>query len=135
LPFLQVFATDQDDPETENAHLRYSLISQIPNNRNILMFQIDPETGEISTTEEGQEMLKARAGIQYARGEDWSSDSLKAKFTEYCMAQDIPYEENPFFTCVERQGLFLEIRDAQVRWPQIGISQFFLDCFRLVMGK
>lgn len=58
----------------------------------------------------GEEMLKASEGIQYARGEDQSIDSLKAKFNDYCSVQDIPYEENPFFTCVERQGLFPESR-------------------------
>ncbi|KAM4735247.1 cadherin-17 [Anableps anableps] len=105
VPFIQVSATDQDDPETPNARLRYSLVSQIPNNHNILLFQIDPETGEISTTKEGEEMLKARSEIQYARGEERSIDSLKAKFDEYCPVQNIPYENNPFFSCVERQEM------------------------------
>lgn len=58
----------------------------------------------------GEEMLKAREGIQYSRGEDRSIDALKVKFDEYCPAQSIPYEENPFFTCVKRAGLFPEYR-------------------------
>uniref|UniRef100_A0A8C6M0Z8 Cadherin 17, LI cadherin (liver-intestine) n=1 Tax=Nothobranchius furzeri TaxID=105023 RepID=A0A8C6M0Z8_NOTFU len=105
--FTRVFASDRDDPETANALLSYSLVSQIPNNHNILMFQIHPDTGEISTTREGssQRMLKARAGIQYSRGEDRSIDALKTKFEEFCPVQKIPYEENPFFTCVERAEL------------------------------
>lgn len=52
-PFTRVFALDQDDPQTPNSHLSYSLVSQIPNKHNVLLFQIDPNTGEISTTEEG----------------------------------------------------------------------------------
>ncbi|XP_061572767.1 cadherin-17 [Cololabis saira] len=100
--FTQVFASDMDDPETPNAQLSYSLVSQIPNNHNILLFQIDPNTGEISTTEEGEEMLKAKEGIHYGRGEDGSIDALKGKFDEYCSVQKVPYEQNPFFTCVER---------------------------------
>ncbi|XP_015260440.1 PREDICTED: cadherin-17 [Cyprinodon variegatus] len=104
-PFIRVFASDRDDPETPNAQLRYSLVSQIPSHKNTFLFQIDPDTGDISTTPEGEEMLKASEGIQYARGEDQSIDSLKAKFNDYCTVQDIPYEENPFFTCVERQEI------------------------------
>ncbi|XP_034730426.1 cadherin-17 [Etheostoma cragini] len=101
-PFTRVFALDQDDPQTPNAHLSYSLVSQIPNNHHILLFQIDPNTGEISTTEAGERMIKARQGIQYGKGEDQSIDALKTKFNDYCPVQNIPYEENPFFTCVER---------------------------------
>lgn len=53
----------------------------------------------------GEQMLKAREGIQYGKGEDRSIDALKTKFKDYCPVQNIPYEENPFFTCVERAGL------------------------------
>ncbi|XP_041648545.1 cadherin-17 [Cheilinus undulatus] len=103
--FTRVFALDRDDPQTPNAHLHYSLVSQIPSKHNTLMFQIDPNTGEISTTEEGERALKAREGIHYGRGEDRSVDTLKAKFSEYCPAPRIPFEDNPFFTCVERAEL------------------------------
>ncbi|XP_071772931.1 cadherin-17 [Centroberyx gerrardi] len=103
VPFTRVFASDRDDPESPNAHLRYSLVNQIPNRQNTLLFQINPVTGEISTTQEGEQMLKAREGIQYARGEDHSSEALKRKFDEYCSpTEDIPYEHNPFYNCVER---------------------------------
>ncbi|KAK2844546.1 hypothetical protein Q5P01_011205 [Channa striata] len=101
-PFTRVFALDHDDPETPNAHLSYSLVSQIPNKNGVLFFQINPNTGEISTTEEGQKMLKARDGIQFSKGEVRSIDTLKTKFDDYCPGQDKPYEQNPFFTCVER---------------------------------
>uniref|UniRef100_A0A8C5ECI2 Cadherin domain-containing protein n=1 Tax=Gouania willdenowi TaxID=441366 RepID=A0A8C5ECI2_GOUWI len=102
LPFTRVFASDLDDPQTPNAQLKYSLVSQIPNKKNVLLFQINPKTGEISTSDEGQQMLKAREGIQYGREEDQSTEMLKMKFDEFCPVQNIPYEENPFFTCVER---------------------------------
>ncbi|KAM3873332.1 cadherin-17 [Diretmus argenteus] len=103
VPFTRVFASDGDDPESPNAHLSYSLVNQIPNRQNTLFFQVDPVTGEISTTKEGEEMLKAREGIQYSRGEERSSNTLKRKFDEYCApTQDIPYELNPFYNCVER---------------------------------
>ena len=55
----------------------------------------------------GQRLLKAREGVVYSRSQDGSShDALKRKFDEYCSPiQDVPYELNPFFTCVERAGM------------------------------
>ncbi|KAM3613653.1 uncharacterized protein V6R79_002931 [Siganus canaliculatus] len=105
VPFTRVFAFDHDDPTTPNAHLSYSLVSQIPSKQNVKLFQIDSHTGEISTTEEGRKMLKSREGIQYNSGEERTSEVLKAKFNSYCPLQQVPYEQNPFYTCVERQEL------------------------------
>ncbi|CAJ1062189.1 cadherin-17 [Xyrichtys novacula] len=103
--FTRVFGLDRDDPLTPNALLKYSLVSQIPSKHSTLMFQIDPDTGAISTTEQGEQQLKAREGIHYGKGEERSTEALKMKFSEYCPVQAIPYEENPFFTCVERAEL------------------------------
>lgn len=49
-------------------------------------------------------MLKAREGIQYNRGEDKTIETLKTKFDNYCPGQNIPYDQNPFYTCMERAG-------------------------------
>lgn len=105
VPFIRVFATDRDDPETPNAHLSYSLVSQIPSKHQNPFFQINNVTGEISTTEEGKQMLKAQEGIQYSKEEDWSTEVLKRKFDGYCPEQIIPYEQNPFFTCVVKSEM------------------------------
>lgn len=56
----------------------------------------------------GQKLLKARDGIQFSRGEDTNLDNLKMTFDHYCPVKNTPYEENPFFTCVERAGLFTD---------------------------
>ncbi|KAM6967481.1 cadherin-17 [Aplochiton taeniatus] len=106
-PFARVFATDLDDPKTPNADLSYSLVKQIPNQQDTLFFQVNSVTGEISTTEKGQRLLKAREAIQYTRGETHgSSDILKKKFDEFCTpTADIPYELNPFYSCVQRAEL------------------------------
>lgn len=53
IPFVRVFATDADDPDTPNTQLSYSIESQIPNPSGVVFFTIDPNTGEISTTDEG----------------------------------------------------------------------------------
>ncbi|XP_028986162.1 cadherin-17 [Betta splendens] len=102
VPFTRVFALDEDDPESPNARLSYSLVSQIPNKHGVLLFQVDPVTGEVSTTEEGQRRLKAREAIQYSSGEDPTVETLRRKFSDYCPGHAVPYEANPFFTCVER---------------------------------
>lgn len=107
VPFTRVFASDLDDPASPNAHLKYSLVSQIPNKHHTALFQINADTGEISTTAEGAQMLKAREGIKYSRGEDQSIEALRTKFDHFCSpVQSIPYEENPFFTCVERAEIW-----------------------------
>ncbi|XP_031643394.1 cadherin-17-like [Oncorhynchus kisutch] len=100
--FARVFATDLDDPESPNAHLSYTLVSQIPNRDNTLFFQINSNTGEISATAEGERLLKARESVIHSRGGDFS-DSLKKRFDDYCTPTgDIPYELNPFYSCVQR---------------------------------
>ncbi|KAJ0066145.1 hypothetical protein NL108_001380, partial [Boleophthalmus pectinirostris] len=107
VPFTRVAASDLDDPASVNAHLKYSLVRQIPSKHNTDLFQVNADTGEISTTPEGAQLLKAREGIRYSRGEDQSLEALKTKFDHFCSpVQTIPYDENPFFTCVERAGLY-----------------------------
>uniref|UniRef100_A0A6Q2Z5W4 Cadherin 17, LI cadherin (liver-intestine) n=2 Tax=Esox lucius TaxID=8010 RepID=A0A6Q2Z5W4_ESOLU len=102
VPFMRVFATDLDDPHSLNAQLKYTLVSQIPNRDNVLLFQMDGNTGQISTTTDGERLLKARDSVISSRGGD-ISDSLKSKFDEYCKpVQEIPYDLNPFYSCVLR---------------------------------
>lgn len=57
----------------------------------------------------GQQQLKAREAIHYSRGEDQSIDALKTKFNDYCPGHVIPYDANPFFTCVERAGWYPDV--------------------------
>ncbi|XP_062404703.1 cadherin-17-like [Sardina pilchardus] len=102
-PFVRVVASDTDDPNTANAALRYSIVKQIPITQTA-WFQIDPETGEISTTEDGAKLLKARAGFRYSRGEERGSrEVLEKNFKDFCLpTHDIPYEDNPLFACMLR---------------------------------
>lgn len=65
----------------------------------------------------GERMLKATEGIQYSRGEDQNIDSLKITFDDYCPEQKVPYEANPFFTCVARAGLYTEVSSAATISP------------------
>ncbi|XP_073669283.1 cadherin-2-like [Paramisgurnus dabryanus] len=51
--FMTVTATDADDPNTKNAEVRYSIISQDPPSPNPNMFAIKPVTGVIRVNSEG----------------------------------------------------------------------------------
>ncbi|XP_015213238.2 cadherin-17 [Lepisosteus oculatus] len=105
-PFLQVFATDMDDPNTPNARLNFTISNQIPDHLKTPMFQINAATGEISTTPEGAAALKASKVFMFDKEEDVDKvDHLRKKFDEYCIPKEnIPYERNPFFTCVQQRG-------------------------------
>lgn len=49
-------------------------------------------------------MLKAREGIHYNRDEDQTMEALRTKFDSFCPVHIIPYDQNPFYTCMERAG-------------------------------
>lgn len=81
VPFTQVFASDRDDPETANARLSYSLVSQIPNKNNIPLFQIDRHTGEISLTAQGNSThgcadRKPNTGVKKWVHQPWEVSNL-----------------------------------------------------------
>ncbi|MCJ8747438.1 hypothetical protein PDJAM_G00153380 [Pangasius djambal] len=56
--FMTISATDADDPKTENANIRYSIISQDPALPQPNMFEINPITGEIQVNAEGLDRKK-----------------------------------------------------------------------------
>ncbi|XP_048009767.1 cadherin-17 [Megalobrama amblycephala] len=102
--FMQVSASDADDPDTVNAQLKFSIVNQIPSPRDTFYFDINPDNGEIFITDEGAEFLRARPTVTYSRDEvRGSPDVLRKKFEDYCIPKNnIPLENNPFYTCVER---------------------------------
>ncbi|XP_054048796.1 cadherin-17 isoform X1 [Rissa tridactyla] len=52
-PFMQVHATDRDDPATPHAQLTYSILHHFPNPYSEMLFQIDNVTGAISPSKKG----------------------------------------------------------------------------------
>ncbi|PKK34448.1 cadherin 17, LI cadherin (liver-intestine) [Columba livia] len=56
-PFMQVHATDRDDPTTPHAQLRYSILHHFPNPYGEMLFEIDSVTGEISPSRTGSYYL------------------------------------------------------------------------------
>lgn len=58
----------------------------------------------------GARLIKAREGLALKKGEEeHDTEFLKKKFDGYCPVKTIAYEENPFFTCMERAGLHVEV--------------------------
>ncbi|XP_069076576.1 cadherin-17 isoform X1 [Pleurodeles waltl] len=57
--FITVYATDADEPGTPNAQLFYKIVHQIPAMDGVMLFSINSETGEISTTSEGFNLIDA----------------------------------------------------------------------------
>lgn len=51
---MKVEARDRDDPNTLHAELRYGQLDQTPRIPSSQMFFINPRTGDISLTEEGE---------------------------------------------------------------------------------
>ncbi|XP_006761275.1 PREDICTED: cadherin-17 [Myotis davidii] len=56
-PFMYVNATDLDDPDTPNGQLFYQIVMQLPKINNVMYFQINNKTGEISLTFAGSKEL------------------------------------------------------------------------------
>ncbi|XP_077349164.1 cadherin-17 [Lithobates pipiens] len=65
MPFLTVYATDEDDPSTPNGQLVYKIEQQIPDPIKVRFFQINNSTGKISTTINATNNLKAEDKIEY----------------------------------------------------------------------
>ncbi|XP_078543160.1 cadherin-17 [Lissotriton helveticus] len=57
--FVTVYATDADEAGTPNAQLSYSIARQNPLLDKVMLFKINNETGEISTTSEGFDLIDA----------------------------------------------------------------------------
>lgn len=50
---MTVSATDADDPNTDNADIRYSIVEQIPQEPHPNMFAINPISGAIRVNADG----------------------------------------------------------------------------------
>ncbi|MFT7816774.1 cadherin-16 [Arapaima gigas] len=57
IPFMKLMATDRDDPDTQHAELRYSLMGQTPRIPSSQMFFVDARSGEVSLTDDGASSL------------------------------------------------------------------------------
>lgn len=65
IPFMYVNATDLDDPATLNGQLFYHILLQLPKVGEVMYFQVDNKTGEISLTKEGCQELDPSKNSAY----------------------------------------------------------------------
>lgn len=54
---MTISATDADDPNTDNADIRYSIISQSPPEPSPNMFAVNPVTGAVRVNAEGLDSI------------------------------------------------------------------------------
>lgn len=58
----------------------------------------------------GARLIEARDGFTLRKGEEeHDAEYLKRMFDGFCPVKTHSYEENPFFTCMERAGLHVEV--------------------------
>ncbi|XP_066511037.1 uncharacterized protein [Hoplias malabaricus] len=76
--FMKVTATDADDPNTENADIRYSIFSQNPVKPNPNMFNINPVTGAIRVSADGLDREKYPEYTLEIQAADWMGTGLTA---------------------------------------------------------
>ncbi|XP_053571179.1 cadherin-17 [Bombina bombina] len=118
-PFLTVYATDPDDPDTPNAQLSFSILRQIPQPDTFMVFQINNKTGAISTTLNGSVILDVTKLNRYELvvevsdlAEHSFSDTVKVVIT----VKENLWKAPPPVSIAENTNEGLPIKITEVRW-------------------
>ncbi|XP_028665277.2 cadherin-4-like [Erpetoichthys calabaricus] len=77
--FMTVTAIDKDDPNTDHAKIKYSILSQIP--PNLPVFAISPDTGSISVMSPGLDREKAAKYKLIVEAADMNGEGLRTLTT------------------------------------------------------
>ncbi|XP_053324355.1 cadherin-17 [Spea bombifrons] len=123
IPFVTVYATDADDPETPNAQLHYEILQQIPDPYKVRLFQINNKTGAIYITLNGSQLLDSEAHNSYELLIG-VSDSAERPFRAntkvfVTVLENIWLKPKPV-TIVENSTEPHPIKITQVRWNDDG---------------
>uniref|UniRef100_A0A8C9PDZ0 Cadherin-17 n=1 Tax=Spermophilus dauricus TaxID=99837 RepID=A0A8C9PDZ0_SPEDA len=132
-PFMYVNATDLDDPATPNGQLFYQIVIQLPNVNNVMYFQINNKTGEISLTPQGSQQLdpvknpsyNLVVSVQDMGGQtensfsDTASVDIKVKENIWKAPEPVEIEENS--TAPH------PLKITQVRWNEPGAHYSLSD--------
>ncbi|XP_026802549.3 EP-cadherin isoform X3 [Pangasianodon hypophthalmus] len=86
--FLTISAIDADDPNTDNADIRYSIISQSPSEPSPNMFAINPVTGVIRVNAEGLDSEKYSKYVLEIQAADMQGNGLSSKGTAVILVTD-----------------------------------------------
>ncbi|XP_066511038.1 uncharacterized protein [Hoplias malabaricus] len=138
--FMKVTATDADDPRTDNADIRYSIISQTPTEPHLKMFDINPVTGGIRVAAKGLDREKHPKYTLEIQAADMQGHGLtatgKAVITLTDINDNAPQFENTSYTAsvpeIALGAVVVKLRVKDEDEPQ---TPAWTAKFRILNGK
>uniref|UniRef100_A0A8B9SN48 Cadherin-15 n=1 Tax=Anas platyrhynchos TaxID=8839 RepID=A0A8B9SN48_ANAPL len=132
---MTVEATDADDPETDNAALRFSILEQGAGG----MFSINATTGEICTARPGLDRESVGVYNLTLQAADMSGDGLTTTATAVIYLEDIndnapEFTKEEFSMEVEEQAAGLEVGRVLVHDKDLAGSPNWLAKFTILEG-
>ncbi|KAI4899252.1 hypothetical protein NFI96_012202, partial [Prochilodus magdalenae] len=138
--FMTVTATDADDPETDNADVRYTTVSQTPQTPNPNMFVINPVTGAIRVNSEGLDREKDSEYTLEIQAADMQGNGLvsmgKAVITVTDSNDNAPrFEKNQYSVTVPENKVGVVVVKMPVTDEDEPQSPAWTARFRIVSGN
>ncbi|NXX98587.1 CAD15 protein, partial [Centropus bengalensis] len=132
---MTVDATDADDPDTDNAALRYSILEQGAGG----MFSINATTGEICTASAGLDRESVGVYNLTVQAADMSGDGLTTTATAVIYLQDIndnppEFTKEEFSMEVEEQAAGVDVGKVFVHDKDLAGSPNWLAKFTILEG-
>ncbi|XP_075290065.1 cadherin-15 isoform X2 [Opisthocomus hoazin] len=132
---LTVDATDADDPDTDNAVLRYSILEQGA----AAMFGINATTGEICTARPGLDREMVGVYNLTVQAADMSGDGLTTTATAVIYLEDVndnppEFTKEEFSLEVEEQAVGVEVGKVFVHDKDLAGSPNWLAKFTILEG-
>ncbi|XP_068006997.1 cadherin-15 [Melanerpes formicivorus] len=132
---MTVDATDADDPDTENAAVRYSILEQ----GSAAMFSINATTGEICTAQPGLDRETVGVYNLTVQAADMSGDGLTTTATAVIYLEDIndnppEFTKEEFSMEVEEEAPGVEVGKVFVHDKDLAGSPNWLAKFTILEG-
>ncbi|KAF5895565.1 B-cadherin-like isoform X1 [Clarias magur] len=99
--FMTISATDADDPNTDNADIRYSIISQSPPEPSPNIFAVNPVTGAVRVNAEGLDSVKYSKYVLKIQAADMQGNGYSTLGDAVILVHDIKEE-----TMTESPGIW-----------------------------
>ncbi|XP_030313416.1 cadherin-15 [Calypte anna] len=133
---MTVDATDADDPDTDNAVLRYSILEQ---GTTTTMFSINATTGQICTTRAGLDRETVGVYNLTVQAADMSGDGLTTTATAVIYLEDIndnapEFTKEEFSMEVEEQAAGVDVGKVFVHDKDLAGSPNWLAKFTILEG-
>ncbi|KAM8966843.1 cadherin-17 [Pelodytes ibericus] len=120
IPFVKVYATDADDPETPNAQLVYRITHQIPDPFKVMLFHINNKTGAISNTVNGSQLLNHEVQDNYELLISVSDSAFTANAKVFITVKENIWLSPKPVLIVENSTDQHPFKITQVRWNDQG---------------